>query len=355
MQNWLIPAKKLPLSFAQVREDSLLDREIIEQLGKGINILMIGSGGCTAAFLATCPAIARMHIVDMHPAQIALCRLKMKLLQDYTTEERLAILGHRSMNIPLRKKVIMGTLASLGYKADILGPIEQVSRQGIDKMGRYEYLFAALRTRLAARLPSLSTMIKNNDAPSKEQKAVLYEAFTNVMTLPNLVALFGKEATQNALVPFAEHFYQQTIAIFRHPCLTNSANPYLQQMLLGRFEEGVCYPWIAQKQLTALPEIDYFHNNVNVLLCLEKSKERYHFIHLSNILDWLNEGEARSLLEQVTDKLNKDGCVFIRQLNSNLSINELCQRLEWDHAYGQKLLNRDRSFFYTRLYVGRKK
>lgn len=85
---WVNEAAALPVAFAQVREDPLLDRWVTEQLSDGSKILMIASGGCTAALLATLPNVAHLHLVDPNPAQLALTRLKLHLLETADPSER---------------------------------------------------------------------------------------------------------------------------------------------------------------------------------------------------------------------------------------------------------------------------
>ena len=41
MEDFIEKAKHLPLAFAQVREDALLDLHIVERLGSDLSILMI--------------------------------------------------------------------------------------------------------------------------------------------------------------------------------------------------------------------------------------------------------------------------------------------------------------------------
>src|SRR6185295_19932559 len=77
---WVEEARALPVAFAQVREDPLLDVWIVGQLGDQASIAMIASGGCTAAFLAATRNVARLHLVDANPAQHALTQLKLRLL-----------------------------------------------------------------------------------------------------------------------------------------------------------------------------------------------------------------------------------------------------------------------------------
>jgi S-adenosylmethionine-diacylglycerol 3-amino-3-carboxypropyl transferase len=88
---------------------------------------------------------------------------------------------------------------------------------------------------------------------------------------------------------------------------------------------------------------------------LEQQKESVDFVHLSNILDWLSREEARALLDLTSQALRPDGYTFIRQLNSNLDITSLGTGFEWQNDFAQTLHDRDRSFFYRRLLLGRKR
>ena len=76
---WVFEMARRPVAFAQVREDAALDQWVVNQLRDGAEILMVASGGCTAAALAT-PKLSRLHLVDPNPAQLALARLKFRLL-----------------------------------------------------------------------------------------------------------------------------------------------------------------------------------------------------------------------------------------------------------------------------------
>src|SRR5262245_49421848 len=95
---WVLEAAPLPVAFAQVREDPLLDLWVVEQLPANASVIQIASGGCTAAFLAAkANNVARIHLVDPNPAQIALARLKLRLIQTSDPAERLSLLGHAPM------------------------------------------------------------------------------------------------------------------------------------------------------------------------------------------------------------------------------------------------------------------
>jgi S-adenosylmethionine-diacylglycerol 3-amino-3-carboxypropyl transferase len=80
----------------------------------------------------------------------------------------------------------------------------------------------------------------------------------------------------------------------------------------------------------------------------------FDFVHLSNILDWLSEGEATATLDLAWGALRPGGWVLIRQLNSTLDVPALGGRFVWHIDQGRALHARDRSYFYRALHLGRK-
>src|SRR5690349_20230609 len=93
---WTVEASGLPIAFAQVREDPAIDLDVVRQVGSRARVIMVASGGCTAAALASHSDAAAITCVDANPAQIALARLKLALLED-APAERLRVLGHDAM------------------------------------------------------------------------------------------------------------------------------------------------------------------------------------------------------------------------------------------------------------------
>ena len=80
-------------------------------------------------------------------------------------------------------------------------------------------------------------------------------------------------------------------------------------------------------------------------------------VHLSNVLDWLDPDAATGTLRNAWSCVAPGGWVVLRQLNSTLDIRALGEAAgwEWDTAWSAELSALDRSFFYSRLHVGRKR
>lgn len=353
--DWLEEAARFPVAFAQVREDALIDRFIAGQLPEKARGLMIASGGCTAALLAAEGRFAHLTLADLNLAQLDLARLKLAMVAEQTPHERMELLGHTPMPAETRKTRLIEVMDRHGIAPDRFGPIDRVAEAGLDQVGRYEWLFHQLRQAIGDADTTESLMrLENTDAQAaflRDQPAYvarLERAFAEVMALPNLVRLFGEGATQNAVMPFAQHFLRRTEHVLHS--LPAATNPWLAQLLLGRFE-ATAYPWLDLPQQSIATQIDYQLGAMAEVLA--QTDERFEFIHLSNILDWLSADEAAALLERAATRLRPGGWLIIRQLNSALDIPALGAKLDWQTDISARLHAQDRSFFYQSLHIAR--
>jgi len=355
--KWLTVAATLPVAFAQVREDPEVDRMVLRQAQQGrrpLRVAMVGSGGCTAAMLAVLPRLAELHIIDPNPAQLALARLKCSLLA-LPPRRRLSLLGHRALAPQERLKA----LASIaGPDLAALGPRDLLAAQGPDHCGRYEHLFAALREKLSPVRREIRALLRMS-SPRAQGKAVssqtplgraLDSAFADVLSLPNLVRLFGPEATRNPAESFCRHFALRTRAALAS--MPARRNTYLWQMLAGQFPPGCAHPWLGLAAQAATARLHFTPLPMDAALA--QAEPGFDMVHLSNILDWLAPDAAARTLDLARAALRPGGYVVIRQLNSTLDIPVLCPGLTWLKRESAALLKQDRSFFYRALHIGRR-
>ena len=359
LPSWVLEAAALPVAFAQVREDPLIDLQVVERLGGEARVIMVASGGCTAAVLAAAPNVGRLHLVDPNPAQMALARLKLRLMQSNDSAIRWALLGHEPMPAAERQSRLKAELAALELPAESLGPAANVAAVGPDHAGRYEAVFVALRKALEGVADEIDAALRLHDpaeqerrvAPSTALGRALDEALDMEMALPILVRLFGEEATKNPVEPFARHFARR----IRHVMATLPAgrNPYLWQMLKGCYPKESAAPWLLKPAPARMPQVTW---SVEFMAeALESAPASFDFVHLSNILDWLAPEKARETLESAWRALRPGGLTLIRQLNSILDIQALGPMFEWLGPEAGNLHARDRSFFYRALHLGRKR
>lgn len=332
--HWALEAARLPLAFAQVREDPRLDIEIATELPTNSTVIMIASGGETLVQLARQNHIARIHSVDVNPAQTALSRLKCRLAATSTPDDSCRLLGHDFMSPEDRGNEMSAHLSELELPDVVFGPPALIAEHGADHAGRYERCFAELRSFLGAS----ETLLNENR---------LGEALRRVMSLANLVALFGHEATQNPERPFHEHFAVRTrVALSRED---TAVNPFLWQMYRGTFAPGLRYDWL-QFPAALRAELCWHQGRMKDVLDGQPAGSA-DFVHLSNILDWLDAEAAAGTLASARRVLKPKGRIIIRQLNSSLDFTALGEGLKWDTELGAAMVRRDRSFFYPRIHL----
>lgn len=360
-EPWALQAARMPLAFAQVREDPQLDLELARELPQGAEVVMIASGGETAACLGRLP-LRRLHLVDMNPAQLALCRVKWHLASTSTADHATALLGHEPMEPALRHWAMESLLDELALPQEIFGPVDFISRVGADHAGRYELAFAELRGALQPQAEEVRAWLSSvaPDAaildPSYEFGAVVDAAFARVMALPNLVALFGEGATQNPRRAFHEHFAWRTREVTA--ALPPATNPFLWQIFAGGFPPGARYryDWLSDPAFGQPFAAEPVWQRGQMSQVLDSMPAHSaDLVHLSNILDWLSPEEGAATLASAWRVLRPGGRVFIRQLNSTLDIPGLPTGFEWEQERSAAMVRRDRSYFYPHLHLGRKR
>jgi S-adenosylmethionine-diacylglycerol 3-amino-3-carboxypropyl transferase len=240
---------------------------------------------------------------------------------------------------------------------DAIGEPDTIATLGPDYAGRYERCFAALQAELAPKREELRAILGmslrdeqlRQFAPETTFGKHFDSAIDNVMSLENLVALFGSGATQNPAEPFSRHFARR----IRHALATLPANtnPFLWQMLLGEYPAGHAADWFALPAPAKLPQITW--QQAFMLEALRTQTSEFDVVHLSNILDWLSPEEATATLAHAAQALRPGGQVVIRQLNSTLDIPASGPMFAWEDT--RELHASDRSFFYRGLHIGRKK
>ena len=344
--DWALRAASLPLAFAQVREDPWLDLEVARRVPAGGTVVMIASGGETAACLGRLPL--RLVAVDMNPAQLALARVKWELAGKVPADNAAGLLGHLPMATGERRRRMKGLLDTLGHEEEVFGPPEWIAERGVDHGGRYEVCFAELRARLDPWRGELEAMLNSEEPLMEFGGGWLDEAFAEAMSLANLVRLFGQEATQKPRRSFSDHFTARTREVIgRMPPRTN---PFLWQILAGCFPPGCRYDWLEDDR-PLIAEVEWRQGKMDAVLD-SMAAGSAELVHLSNILDWLSPGEAEATLRSARRVLKPGGQVILRQLNSALEMEELDSGIAWDGELGKAMEARDRSYFYPRIHVG---
>ena len=358
LPDWVQESLDLPLRFAQVREDPDLDAWVVRRLPSDATLLIVGSGGCTLAVLAPLANVGAVHVVDPTPAQLALCRVKIAMLQTLPPASRLEILGHSILNPDSRKLAVEEICEKTGDDLRNFGASDCLSEVGLDYAGRYESVFRQISNSVGS-FPDDVLDLLRLDSSSAQSRWLqshpdfvvrLHESFDQMMALENLVALFGETATQNPVMAFSTHFFQRTVHALH--CFRASTNHFLWQVLASSASSKPVAPWLRQPVQNVSAVLHY--ESATIQEYLAQTDSQFDYIHLSNVLDWLTTGDAHSLLELTWRRLKPKGFTLIRQLNSNLPIRLLGDRFSWLDEESDALHREDLSYFYRGVHCGQR-
>ncbi|MDQ4098161.1 MAG: hypothetical protein M3144_09875, partial [Actinomycetota bacterium] len=103
--------------------------------------------------------------------------------------------------------------------------------------------------------------------------------------------------TQNPVESFSRHFARRIRHCFA--TLPAATNPFLWQMLAGRYPEGHPADWFALPAPASVPEVTWQH--ALMADALREHRCAFDVVHLSNILDWLSPDEATATLDLATE------------------------------------------------------
>lgn len=347
---WVREARQLPLACGQVRHDPLQERELVRRLDRPARVLLPASGGCTAALLAADPRVRELDLVDPHPAQLALTRLKLRLLQE-PPAERAQLLGHTPCPLEARAERLTRLLEQLMLPAQVLGPGEALARLGPDYLGRQERAWAALRARLRDQQFDLRALVELR-APDEQARRVRPEALLGAALAracrdtfaPAHVAALA-DGLAVSVVPAGEAL----LACLQQVLTARPAagNPWLWQLLIGRHPPGVAAPWLELPARAELPPVRW--HATGLLEALEAGQGPWDLI----VLEAVDPAAARETLAHARRRLTSGGLLLVRGLDPGVDPAELGPGLAWDAEGAQRLNEEGRAVLGGPLHVGR--
>ncbi len=309
------------IHFSQVREDPAIEVAVCNMVKNDkLNILMIGSGGCTLFTLLN-EKVNFVHVVDYNQAQLNLIMLKLEVIcylkdkmkvldflegrlkkDEYTT-----IYENIKSKLPDISQTFWNENMDLIYK-------------GVNTVGCYEQLFTEL-------------------VESKFDFKAVFNKF-------NLASKFGKKAVDNCDDKFSEYF-EEVFNTYKNKS-TPDNNYFYHQVLHGKYSPK-CLPAyfdnldniIAHKNKITLINSDIAHKTL--------PSEEYDVVQISNIADWMSPNLLESFLQKIYKALKKDGFIIARRLLGSYNL-----KSKISEYFSVVTVPEDRSYFYSEVVVGRK-
>lgn len=310
--------------FAVMREDSVVERRLIERTGTPA-ALVVASGGCTAFDLVcACPGLDVVAF-DRSPRQLDLVRAKMTAL---ATADRLLV--------------------------------DEPSALLHD--GAFEGLFRLLRRSLEEFVTGPEGLARYFAEPSVEERRAHVDAwaahpyfeacFATTFHDALLHAMFGPAATQHATPGSYPGYFRR---VFERGLRTpgGAQNRFLQHVLLGRYLPGdePLYLRCVRARGPLSAETNRLTLCPGTLLEVPRLA-RFGVVSLSNIFDWSDDTLVAAWAERLGEELAPGAVVVVRKLNNQRDVRRFFDRaFRADEATAAALLEEDQSLFYEALEI----
>ncbi|WP_372367034.1 DUF3419 family protein [Candidatus Uabimicrobium sp. HlEnr_7] len=339
------------IAFSQVREDPLVEHQVVERVfhckKEPLDVLLIGSGGCTALGLLNLPQVGTVNCIDANPAQIQLIKLRNVAIRHLSKEDVLLCLGingsaeeHLSAFDKLCSHL---SVEDLEYWQKNLSLIAF----GVNRVGKFEELFRELVRVCKEHIGFLAI-----DDPEKAVNHKNWQrCFDIVFEREKLAKLFGRAAVDYSMSKsFADHFsHVFAKALLRYP---KRSNYFVDQIWLENYssEENGFPPYLMSKS----------SNDTRLQLrCgtflsqLSDIGKKWDIIQTSNISDWMPIVEMKKMFASVKNHLYENGAIITRRLNGDHVLSDVVGSTFYtDNDFNRHLWETDRSYFYSEVVVG---
>lgn len=306
--------------FSQVREDPRIELYCLNKLNNP-NVLLVGSGGCTALSLIANGNVRTIDIIDLNIGQLYLIQLKIQLI--LTLQDLNKILDFYEGKLTRYEyDHIFNSLKLEENCKNYFTSHMNLIYQGINQTGVYEQLFKELIT-------------SNYD-------------YCKVFSNENLIHKFGINAVKHSTkTPFSEHFKQIMTKYQNNYSINN--NYFYHQMVYNSYNRS-CLPHYLQTldrliQNLRTIEINFIHTDY----CdyIKYCQKGYDLIQTSNLTDWMNEDQINELLSDISNKLNQKNYIVLRKFNGDYDLKQLAsQYFKINHD-----IPHDTSEFYNEVIV----
>jgi S-adenosylmethionine-diacylglycerol 3-amino-3-carboxypropyl transferase len=348
------------LAFSQVREDPDIDRDVVlrvaAEAGRPVRVLLVASGGCTALSLLACEAVSEIVAVDVNPAQLHLVELRLRALEHLSLPEQLELMGAAPSGRSERRQALYARLRAHLSPACRQHWDERASEigYGAGRVGRFEELFRILRSALER--ADLDPM-RRKDAGDDPR---WHDVFRRVFDRGALIERFGEAAVTYSMDRgFDEHFAAVFAAALKR--WSPSENYFLLQALDDRYapDLGALPPYLepeVQESVRRLGtrRLELVCGEFRAALATRSRADQFDVVQTSNISDWMPVSELRRLFTEVSGALARPGAVIGRRLNGDHCLADLMEEVfDVDRDWNRTLVERDRSFFYSEVVVGR--
>jgi S-adenosylmethionine-diacylglycerol 3-amino-3-carboxypropyl transferase len=353
-----------PLYFAQVREDPEVEIEALSPAPDRA-LVVVSSGGCTALSLLAAGA-GRVTAVDVNVAQNHLVELKAAAVTSIAGGTATAFLGGAPAPDRQRAATYAALRVHLSDEARRYwdGRPRQIAR-GVLTTGVTERFIAAVVRVLRLAVHSAERVDRLLGCRTLAEQRALYRRewnsrrwrmlFRLLVTRSAIARTYDVPILRGARVTrLGEHF--RLLAEHALTELPVDTNYFLHQMLTGYYGAAVP-PYLGEEESARLRASGL------PLTLVDGSYTRYlrrlpsgsvHGFALSNICEWMSEGEVGELFAEIARVAAPGARVLFRNFLGHTEVpGEWRRRIVEDREWGTALVRRDRSLMQSRVAVCR--
>ena len=363
-RTWLASARNDKLYFAQVREDPLLEIEALEPQENGTYVV-VSSGGCTALSLLARGA-SKVIAVDLNTTQNHLVALKAAAVQWVDRENLFAFLGSGTMHPAVRLVNYAGLRRLLDRRAAAYWDANrEIIARGVLNAGVSERFIRLVARVIRALVHPKSRIDRLLACRSLDEQRKLYHREWNNRRWRMLFSiLLNRRAFDRAYDPrffenvsnpsFAAHFRK----LFEHSLceIPVASNYFLHHMLRGKYPvgiEGGLPPYLEAGAFVDQENLELVDGGFAEFLatCEDESIDGF---ALSNICEWLTDGQVTELFTQI-ERVAKPGArVCFRNFVGHTEVPPAFRAsVREDRTAGIDAITRDRSCLQSRIAICR--
>lgn len=353
------------IRYSQCWEDTRVVLDALE-VKEGDRCLSIASAGDNSLSLLT-RAPEKVVALDLNPAQLALCALKIEAIKQLTREETMALLGYLPAIAARRLALYMTLEPALPESARLFFAGNQdLLVKGLAGSGKFERYFKIFRKYVLPLVHSKATVEELLEPKSQDQRSHFYRLRWNTFSWQLLVRTFFSNRVMGMLGRDPEFFkyVNRSLPDFLsnsiHRALVindPSQNAYLRWILLGHYGEVLPH-WLQEENYSKIKE------NIERITLVNASLEEYldtnkdeHFdcFNLSDIFEYMSESGFSRLYKRLKDHANSGARFAYWNMLVPRSIDLLEHSIQDElkiveaKEEAESLYLKNQTFFYTRF------
>lgn len=349
--------------FAQIREDSRVERRLVRQTGAE-RIVCIGSGGCTAFSLLD-DAVSQVIVVDANPAQCALIELKAAAILELDRDDFLAFIGERPTT---RRNAIYADI-----RPALSGPARRYWDShgdrilaGINRSGVTERYYDFVGRNIRASVIAQDVIEELLSCDDIEVQHNLYRRHFETGAWRDAMRILLSKQSNLSFYPafWYAHAQERDFENLLMPLLTAEltekpavGNYFIAQILLGHYLDpdagGAPHYLSAEGYESArrnMAKLDLQKKPIQHVLAQEQGIDAF---FLSNIFDWGKAAHARAVWEGILGACSDGATFLIRHMYQRSTVpSQTFPSLHVDADLSEACRRQERSMLYRHIQVG---